>query len=68
MHIAWSFNAKLRSTGPWKHEELTRLLAHGTERKPAKERLLEPDVRYLLVTSADLDGVARKLRVEVIGE
>ncbi|MHC2672774.1 hypothetical protein ACVI1J_004937 [Bradyrhizobium diazoefficiens] len=59
---------KLRSTGPWKHEELTRLLAHGTERKPAKERLLEPDIRYLLVTSADLDGVARKLRVEVIGE
>jgi hypothetical protein len=55
---------KLRSTGPWKHEELTRLLAHGTERKPAKERLLEPDIRYLLVTSADLDGVARKLRVE----
>ena len=35
---------KLRSTGPWKHEELTRLLARGTERKPAKERLLEPDI------------------------
>ncbi|GLR97768.1 hypothetical protein GCM10007858_54100 [Bradyrhizobium liaoningense] len=59
---------KLRNTGPWKHEELSRLLAHGTERKPAKERLLDPKVRYLLVTSADLDGAARKLRVEVAGD
>lgn len=59
---------KLRNTGPWKHEELSRLLAHGTERKPAKERLLDPNVRYLLVTSADLDGVARNLRVEVAGD
>jgi hypothetical protein len=59
---------KLRSTGPWKHEELTRLLAHGTRRTSAKDRLLEPRLRYLLITSADLDGVARKLRVEVVGD
>ncbi|WP_448044363.1 nSTAND3 domain-containing NTPase [Bradyrhizobium liaoningense] len=59
---------KLRSTGPWKHGDLTRLLAHGKERKSARERLAEPDVRYLLVTSADLDGVTRQLRVETVGE
>src|SRR6202035_713498 len=59
---------KLRNTGPWKHEELTRLLAHGTKRKSARERLADPKNRYLLVTSADLDGVARKLRFEVVDE
>jgi hypothetical protein len=59
---------KLRSTGPWKYEDLTRLLAHGKKRKPARERLTDPRIRYLLVTSADLDGVARQLRVELIGE
>lgn len=59
---------KLRSTGPWKHGDLTRLLAHGKERESARERLLEPDVRYLLVTSADLDGVTRQLRVDTVGE
>ncbi|SDI63674.1 hypothetical protein [Bradyrhizobium ottawaense] len=59
---------KLRSTGPWKYEDLIRLLAHGKKRKPARERLTDPKIRYLLVTSADLDGVARQLRVELIGE
>jgi hypothetical protein len=59
---------KLRSTGPWKYEELIRLLAHGKKRQPARERLTDPKIRYLLVTSADLDGVARQLRVELIGE
>ncbi|HYR82747.1 MAG TPA: hypothetical protein VE422_01560 [Terriglobia bacterium] len=44
---------KLRSTGPWKHEELTRLLAHGKKRQPARERLTDPKIRYLLVTRAD---------------
>ncbi|UDL88387.1 hypothetical protein LGH82_25115 [Mesorhizobium sp. PAMC28654] len=59
---------KLRSTGPWKHEDLSRLLAHGKVRKPAKEYLKDSKIRYLLVTSADLDGVARDLRVDVVGE
>lgn len=54
---------KLRSTGPWKIEDLTRLLAHGKKRKPAKDRLKDPNISYLLVTSADLDGVARHLAV-----
>lgn len=58
---------KLRNTGPWKHEDLSRLLAHGKRRKPARDRLADPSIRYLLVTSADLHGVARQLKVETIG-
>ncbi|SDG47085.1 hypothetical protein SAMN04488117_12240 [Celeribacter baekdonensis] len=54
---------KLRSTGPWKINEIKSLLAHGKRRKPAKEMLKDADAHYLLVTSADLDGVARKLSV-----
>lgn len=58
---------KLRNTGPWKHEDLSRLLAHGKRRKSARDRLADPSIRYLLVTSADLDGIARQLKVETVG-
>jgi len=58
---------KLRNTGPWKHQDLSRLLAHGKRRKSACERLADPSIRYLLVTSADLEGVARQLKVETVG-
>lgn len=54
---------KLRGTGPWKHGNLTKLLKHGKRRKSAEERLKDPNINYLLVTSADLDGVARNLAV-----
>jgi hypothetical protein len=54
---------KLRSTGPWKINEIRSLLAHGKKRTPAKEMLKDADAHYLLVTSADLDGVARNLSV-----
>jgi energy-coupling factor transporter ATP-binding protein EcfA2 len=55
---------KLRNTGPWKHGDLSRILAHGTHRKSARDRLQEdPRVRYLLVTNADVDGVAHPLKV-----
>ena len=60
--------AKLRNTGPWKAPEIIRLLQHGTERVPAAKRLEDSRVRYLLVTSADLDGVARQIRVSNLGE
>lgn len=59
---------KRRTTGPWKHGEIGRLLAHGKRRTKPKERLADKRVRYLLVTSADLEGVARNLRVESAGE
>ncbi len=54
---------KLRNTGPWKIGQIKSLLAHGKKRASAKDMLKDADVHYLLVTSADLDGVARKLKV-----
>jgi len=59
---------KLRSTGPWKIKDIASLLAHGTRRKSAKERLEDPNVSYLLVTSADLFGDARNLAVSGTGQ
>ena len=59
---------KLRSTGPWKIKDIASLLAHGTRRKSAKERLEDPNVSYLLVTSADLFGDARNLAVSGAGQ
>jgi hypothetical protein len=60
--------AKLRNTGPWGATEIVALLKHGKERVPAAERLKDEKTRYLLVTSADLHGVARQLRIANLGE
>jgi hypothetical protein len=57
-----------RKTGPWKVGELASLLQHGTDRLSAAERLKDSQVNYLLVTSADVDGVARTLRQGSFGE
>lgn len=54
---------KLRSTGPWKIGDLISLLTHGKKRTPPKDLLKNSDISYLLVTSADLDGVTRDLLV-----
>lgn len=57
---------KFRSTGPFGVADVKRLLAHGTVRMKPKDRLnASPNVRYLLITNADLSGEARKLAVEV---
>lgn len=55
---------KLRNTGPWTIDGVKSLLAHGKQRTPAKDLLKNADVNYLLVTSADLSGVARNLAVK----
>ncbi len=55
---------KLRNTGPWIIGDVKSLLAHGKQRTPAKDLLKNADVNYLLVTSADLSGVARNLAVK----
>lgn len=55
---------KLRSGEPWSLAAFERLLKHGKRRTPAKDHLADPDVRYLLVTNADVSGVARSLLVE----
>ncbi|MEB2027259.1 hypothetical protein VDR74_20660 [Xanthomonas campestris pv. campestris] len=54
---------KLRGGGPWSIDAFKRLLKHGKRRTPAKDHLVDPDVRYLLVTNADASGVARNLLV-----
>lgn len=56
--------AKLRSGDPWSIKDLDRLLQHGgPRRETAASRLSNPALRYLLITNADLNGVARKLKV-----
>ena len=55
---------KLRNTGPWTIREIKSLLVHGRKRTPPKDLLKDPDVSYLLVTSADLSRDARELRVD----
>ena len=54
---------KLRNTGPWTISGIKSILVHGTKRTPPKDLLKNPDVSYLLVTSADLSREARKLLV-----
>ncbi|MBK9939884.1 MAG: hypothetical protein IPP02_16260 [Chitinophagaceae bacterium] len=54
---------KLRRGDPWSIDAFERLLKHGKRRTPAKDHLVDPDVRYLLVTNADVSGVARNLLV-----
>jgi hypothetical protein len=54
---------KLRGGDPWSIDAFERLLKHGKRRTPAKDHLLDPDVHYLLVTNADVTGVARNLLV-----
>lgn len=54
---------KLRGGDPWSLTAFERLLKHGKRRQPAKDHLADPDVRYLLVTNADVSGAARNLLV-----
>ena len=61
--------AKMRETGPWSATKIADLLAHGGPRRPpACDRLKSGDARYLLVTSAGLNGIAHNLRVTTFGE
>ena len=54
---------KLRNSGPWSIRDFDALLKHGATRRPAKYHLDDPDTRYLLITNADANGVARNLLV-----
>lgn len=56
--------AKLRNTGSWTLRSLGDLLLHGTRRESAAARLeRDRDAAFLIITSADLHGEARKLRI-----
>jgi len=60
--------AKLRGGDAWTVSGIKSLLQHGSEnRKSAAKRLASPTVRYLLVTSAALNGGTRGLRVRRAG-
>ncbi|POE08560.1 hypothetical protein BV921_15130 [Pectobacterium odoriferum] len=59
---------KLRSGDAWTVSGINRLLKYGSStRISAARRLTNPAVRYLLVTSAVLNGKARTLRVKHAG-
>lgn len=55
--------AKRRTGDAWTVRDVKALLEHGKARPSAKQRLSDPQARYLLVTSAALNGGARGFRV-----
>lgn len=59
--------AKLRTGDAWTVAGINTLLKHGEKRESAARRLAEPSARYLLVTSAALNGLIRKLGVRSAG-
>ena len=59
--------AKLRSGDAWTVAGIRALLEHGDDRPSAAKRLEDDRSRYLLVTSAGLNGGARGLRVRRAG-
>ncbi|TBB60445.1 nSTAND3 domain-containing NTPase [Rhizobium ruizarguesonis] len=59
---------KLVSGDPWTLEEFDALLRHGTKRTPACERLKDPRIRYLLVTSAAVRAKLKDLEVSSFEE
>jgi hypothetical protein len=59
--------AKLRSGDAWSVAGVKGLLEHGTHRPSAASRLVDPQNRYLLVTSAGVNGAARGMQVRSAG-
>jgi hypothetical protein len=60
--------AKLRGGDAWTVANVKALLNHGgVNRKSASERLESPKIRYLLVTSAALNGATKGLKVRQAG-
>lgn len=55
--------AKLRTGDAWSVNGIKALLEHGVTRDSACNQLADPRVRYLLVTSATLNGETRGLKV-----
>lgn len=60
--------ATLRGSDAWTVADINALLKHGGARLvSAARRLADPDVRYLLITSAALNGKTRGMRVDRAG-
>ncbi|MBC9114606.1 hypothetical protein [Stenotrophomonas maltophilia] len=66
-HYRLIVQAKLRSGDAWSVAGVKRLLEHGKSRPSAASRLGDLRNRYLLVTSAGVNGAARKLHVRSPG-
>lgn len=66
-HYRLIVQAKLRSGDAWTVAGVRGLLEHGTNRPSAASRLADPRNRYLLVTSAGVNGSARGLQVRSAG-
>lgn len=59
--------AKLRGGDAWSVASVKALLKHGEKRPSAAKRLEDSKARYLLITSAGLNGGTRGLRVRRAG-
>jgi hypothetical protein len=59
--------AKLRTGDAWTVHSIRSLLNHGKTRPSVASRLASANIRYALVTSAAVNGVARKLSVRRAG-
>jgi hypothetical protein len=59
--------AKLRAGDAWTVANINALLRHGKRRTSVRERLKDPSVHYLLVTSAALNGGTKNLQVAQAG-
>ena len=59
--------AKLRTGDAWTVANINALLRHGKRRTSARDRLKDPNVRYLLVTSAALNGGTKHLQIAQAG-
>lgn len=66
-HYRLIVQAKLRSGDAWSVAGVKGLLEHGANRPSAASRLADPQNRYLLVTSAGVNGGARGLQVRSAG-
>ncbi len=60
--------AKHRTGGHWTEPAMKKLAAHGTVRQPINERLKDPRVKYVLVTSNGVNGKLRDLEVNKFRE
>jgi hypothetical protein len=59
--------AKLRTGDAWTVANIKALLRHGKRRTSVRERLKDPSVHYLLVTSAPLNGGTKNLQIAQAG-
>lgn len=55
---------KLDNGDPWSLSDVKRLLTHGKRRKPVRDLLVDPSVKYLLVTNAGCTGVIKQIEVD----